>query len=316
MGQTSLQKISGKIDLDEQTREQLLTIGSLRWSDEDVADYFGWSRQDFKHEKENPESEVARLLRRGELQGQYRIESKMFNEASKGDTDALKSLREVMRDRSFKHTKLDLFGAAESSDIFDTIQKYFDSGCAGNLSQKEQTYLDLLQIIHSFDHQYGKRKTVKILTSKPFGLSYENAAELYANAMEMFNSGRHNTKDAMRWHTADQLDTLYHSVLERATCTKDYEIAANILEQRAKLLQLDKPDEQQLPDEQYQKTFRLLTITPESIGLPAANRDILAAQIDSIDDVSESEKERLRMEAGVDDVDITKILNNVVQEAR
>ena len=42
----------------------------------------------------------------------------MFNEASKGDTDALKSLREVMRDRSFKHTKLDLFGAAESSDIF------------------------------------------------------------------------------------------------------------------------------------------------------------------------------------------------------
>lgn len=308
--------VSGKIVLDENTRDQLLSFGALRWPDEDIADYFGWSRQDFKKEKENSESEISRLLRRGELQGQYNLESKLYRDARGGDADALKSFTEMMRDRSFKHTKLDLFGAAESSDIFDTIQKYYESGRPGDLGQKEQAYLDLLQIVHSFDHQYGKRKTVKILTSKPFELSYDNASELYSNAIEMFNSGRHNTKDAMRWHTADQLDTLYHSVIEMARTTKDYEIAADILSRRAKLLRLDEPEEQQLPDEQYQKTFRLLSITPESIGLPAANRDILAAQIDSLDDVPDSEKERLRMEAGVDDVDITKILNNVVQEAR
>lgn len=316
---TNLPNVSNRIALDDEIREKLLDLGSLRWSTEDIADYFGWDRKALKVELSDPSSEISRLIRRGELSGQFSLESDLFNKATssrKGSGAAFKSLQKIMRDRSFKHTKLDLFGAAEDSDIFEIIQKYYESGCQGELSQKEQTYLDLLQIIYSFDHQYGKRKTIKILTSKPFELSYENAAELYANAMEMFNSGRHNTKDAMRWHTADQLDTLYHSVLERATCTKDYEIAANILEQRAKLLRLDEPEEQQLPDEQYQKTFRLLTITPESIGLPAANRDILAAQIDSLDDVPDSEKERLRMEAGVDDVDITKILNNVVQEAR
>lgn len=305
------------IVLDDEDKVKLIDIGKLRWPADAVADYFGWPRDILKKELKNPNSEIPKLLRRGELEGQYELESGLYNKAlgyDKCSSEALKSLNEIMRDRSFKHTKLDLFGAAESSDTFESIQRYFDSGCSGDLGNKEQTYLDLLRIVYSFDHQYGKRKTVKILTCKPYNLSYENAAELYANAIEMFNSGRNNTKEAMRRHCADQFDTLYHAVIERAKCTKDFEIAANILEQRAKLLGLNEPDEQILPEEQYQKTYRLLSLTPESIGLPAANRDLLAAQIDSLEDVPESEKDRLRMEAGIDDVDITKILENVTQE--
>lgn len=311
---TSITRTSELIILDDQQREELLELGKLRWGLDEIATFFGWDRHVLKKELDSPDSEVSRILRRGELQGQYEIESRLFNDAKGGNLSAVKEFKDIMRDRSFKHTKLDLFGAAEKSDIFETIQRYFESDEPGNLSVKEQTYLDLLQIIHSFDHQYGKRKTIKILTTPPFSLSFEYASELYANAIEMFNSGRHNTKESLRRHTADQLDTLYHSILEKATTTKDYALAASVLEKRSKLLGLNEPDEQTLPAAQYMKTYRLLSLTPEAIGLPAANRDILAAQIDALEDVPESEKTRLRMEAGVEDVDITKLLQNVTQE--
>ena len=68
-----------------------------------------------------------------------------------------------------------------------------------------------------------------------------------------------------------------------------------------------------LPADQYQKRFRLLSLTPEVIGLTPANRDVLAAQIDSTLE-PDSVKRRLRMEAGIEDVDIIEILENVVQE--
>lgn len=311
---TSITITSELIILNDEQREELLELGKLRWGLDEIATFFGWDRHTLKKELEDPESEVSRILRRGELQGQYEIESRLFNDAKGGNLSAIKEFKDIMRDRSFKHTKLDLFGAAESSDIFETIQEYFADGASGNLSAKEQVYLDLLQIVHSFDHQYGKRKTIKILTSDPFRLSFEYASELYANAIEMFNSGRHNTKESLRRHTADQLDTLYHSILEKASTTKDYALAASILEKKSKLLNLNEPDAPTLPASQYTKTYRLLSLTPEAIGLPAANRDILAAQIDSLEDVPESEKVRLRMEAGVEDVDITKLLQNVTQE--
>ena len=68
-----------------------------------------------------------------------------------------------------------------------------------------------------------------------------------------------------------------------------------------------------LPPSQYQKQFRVLSLTPESIGLPPANRDILAAQIDSLG-LDSSVRRRLRMEAGIDDVEIIELLEDVVQE--
>lgn len=309
----SIIPISELIILNEQQRAELLELGKLRWELDKIAAFFSWDKKLLKKEMDNPDSEIAKILLKGELLAQYEVESRIYTDAKSGSSSAIKEFQDLMRDRSFKHSKLDLFGAAESSEIFETIQKFYESGCSGDLSVKEQTYLQLLQIIHSFDHQYGKRKTIKILTTE-YKLSYEAAAEHYANAMEMFNSGRHTTKEAMRYHTADQLDTLYHSIIDKAETTKDYALAAAVLEKKSKLLQLDKPDEQILPEDTYQKVYRVLSIEPDDIGLPAANRDILAAQIDSLEEVPESEKQRLRMEAGVDELDITKILHNVAQE--
>ena len=132
--------------------------------------------------------------------------------------------------------------------------------------------------------------------------------------VEMFYGNRNVSRDALRAKAADQYDALYHLALDAAKTTKDYEIASGILTQKSRVLNLDKEDPVQLPPQQYQKQYRLLSLSPESIGLPPANRDELARQIDSMTDIPETERERLRMEASIDDMDIVKVLENVTQE--
>lgn len=311
---TSITSASELIILDDQQREDLLNLGKLRWGIDEIAVFFGWDRHILKKELEIPESEVSRILRRGELQGQYEIESRLFVDAKGGNLSAAKEFEGIMKGRTFKHLKLDLFGGAEDEKTFEDIQRYYQDGCPGDLSAKEQTYLEILQMVYSFEVQYGKRKTIILLGKEPYNLSRERAADLIAEAVEMFNGGRRVTKEAMRAHMADTYDTLYHAMIESATTTKDYAMAASILEKKAKLLRLDQPDDVPIRKDEYQKRFRLVSLTPESIGLPVANRDELAAQIDALDYISERDARRLKMDAGIIDTDIAEILENVTQE--
>lgn len=305
---------SGRIIITEVEKTRLFELGGLRWEDKDIAALMGWPLDAFQRELQDPQSVIARTLLQGELTAQFQMEKKLLNDARSGDVDAVVQFDKVMRDRSFKMSKLDLFGGAEDESIFEKIRAYYDSGCKGDMSAKEQTYLEVLHLIYSFEMRYGKRKSIKILTKAPYNLSYERAADLISEAVEMFNGGRRVTKEAMRSHMADTYDTLYHLMVESATTAKDYALAATILEKKAKVLQLDKEDDITLDSKEYQKSYRLLSLTPEAIGLPAANRDVLAAQIDSLDKVSEQDARALKMDAGIIDMDIVERLEHVAQE--
>ena len=91
-------------------------------------------------------------------------------------------------------------------------------------------------------------------------------------------------------------------------------MAADILANKARALQLDRDDPAKLPAEIYQPMFRLLSATPESIGLPAANRDELERQIETVV-APEAVKRRLRTDAGIVDLDIVKYLEDAKEES-
>ena len=290
----------------EDTLERVSYLAALGWEDGDI----------FKSEgiAENAVTqEVRDAIECGRLRKRADIEIAVAKAAATGQPEAVKQYNETVRDRSFSFSKLDLFGGAEDEGAFERIQNYISGGSRGDLSQKEQVYIDLLTMIYSLDGQWGKRRTVKFLTSKPFSFSYEQAANMYAEAVEMFFANRKVSKDAMRAKMADQYDTLYALAMQNARTTKDFEIAAGILSGKAKVLQLDKDDPEQLPAENYQKQYRLLSLSPEVIGLPRANRDELARQIDGIV-APEGVKKHLRVDAGIDDMDIVQFIDNVTQE--
>ncbi len=286
--------------------DRIAYLAALGWPDNEIFISEGID------EKSVPE-EVREAIEHGRLKKRADIEIAVARAAASGTPEAVKQFNEVVRDKSFSLSKLDLFGGPEDQGAFERIQDYIAEGSRGNLSQKEQVYIDLLTMIYSLDGQWGKRRTIKFLTSKPFSFSYEQASNMYAEAIEMFFANRKVSKEAMRAKMADQYDTLYTLAMQNARTTKDFEIAAGILSSKAKVLRLDQDDPQQLPAENYSKQFRVLSLSPEVIGLPRANRDELARQIDGIV-APEAVKKRLRVDAGIDDLDIVKLMDNVAQE--
>lgn len=286
--------------------DRIAYLAALGWPDNEIFISEGID------EKSVPE-EVREAIEHGRLKKRADIEIAVARAAASGTPEAVKQFNEVVRDKSFSLSKLDLFGGPEDEGAFERIQDYIAGGSRGNLSQKEQVYIDLLTMIYSLDGQWGKRRTIKFLTSKPFSFSYEQASNMYAESIEMFFANRKVSKEAMRAKMADQYDTLYALAMQNARTTKDFEIAAGIISSKAKVLRLDQDDPQQLPAENYSKQFRVLSLSPEVIGLPRANRDELARQIDGIV-APEAVKKRLRVDAGIDDLDIVKFMDNVAQE--
>ena len=286
--------------------DRIAYLAALGWPDNEIFISEGID------EKSVPE-EVREAIEHGRLKKRADIEIAVARAAANGTPEAVKQFNEVVRDKSFSLSKLDLFGGPEDEGAFERIQDYIAGGSKGNLSQKEQVYIDLLTMIYSLDGQWGKRRTIKFLTSKPFSFSYEQASNMYAESIEMFFANRKVSKEAIRAKMADQYDTLYALAMQNARTTKDFEIAAGILSSKAKVLRLDQDDPQQLPAENYSKQFRVLSLSPEVIGLPRANRDELARQIDGIV-APEAVKKRLRVDAGIDDLDIVKLMDNVAQE--
>lgn len=293
--------------------EKVSWLAALGWPEGDIAQSLGLSYSDFMNRVADPADELFDSVNRGRLQKRAEVEIKIARGAAAGDTDSIKQFSEIVRDRSFSISKLDLFGGAEKEGSFQRIQDYIASGSKGSLSEKEQMYVDILTLIYSLDGQYGKRRTIKFLTSAPFNFSYDHASDMYSEATEMFYCNRKISKEALRNKIADQFDALYIAARDAAQTSKDYEVAANILANKARALQLDKEDPAKLPAEMYVKPFRVLSLNPEAIGLPTVNRQELGRQIEGLV-APEMVKKRLKMEAGVTDMNVEEMLSNGVQE--
>ena len=155
--------------------ERAAYLASLGWPDCDI----------FKSEGIRPDSvtdEIRNAIEQGRLRKRADMEIAIARAAATGQPEAVKQYNEIVRDKSFSLSKLDLFGGPETQGSFERIQDYVASGCKGDLSQKEQIYIDLLTMIYSLDGQFGKRKTIRFWTSKPFNFSYEQASNMYADA--------------------------------------------------------------------------------------------------------------------------------------
>lgn len=150
----SMTNVSG-IGLTEEIRETLLNLGALGWPEDDIAIYFGWDRVALHDECANPDSEISKILLRGRLQKRAEVEIRLMKEAIGGNLTAAKQYADIVRDKSFQLSKLDIFGGPADEGAFQRIQDYIASGCPGTLSEKEQLYIDLLVMIYSLDGQYG-----------------------------------------------------------------------------------------------------------------------------------------------------------------
>lgn len=233
--------------------------------------------------------------------------------------DVLRNIADILsgktgRDKSFTVSKLDLFGGTADLEAWGRIEEYLSGGRADRLQAKEKVYLDLLMLIHSMDWKYGKRVTMRFLTSPPVNLSYDKAASMYAESTELFYSDKGYTKDALRRKMADQFDALYVAARDAATCSKDFKAASEILMMKAKVLQLDQEDQPAVNPDLYRPSYRIQSLDPESIGLPKVDRREVEATIMKALPEGSVDLERIRQEAGIKELDLEKFLRDEQSE--
>ena len=176
---------------------------------------------------------------------------------------------------------------------YDTLQDYLASGCTLELTDEELDYYNALYALVGIDRKYGKDNAIAFLMHPPFNVERSRA---------------------YRAILFDNLRKAALAVLQNATTSKDMEVYGNLLVQAAKIKQLDKPDPVK-PKEIKEKPIIHFDLDSLSVGLPSANRNILAKQIDGLD-LPEREKTRLKRDANVVDVDIEEMLDDQEEKTK
>ena len=198
---------------------------------------------------------------------------------------------------------------------FETLQDYIASGCTIELTGDELDYYNALYALVGINRKYGKDNAIAFLMHEPFNVERMRARQMYSEAINLFYLNDTIENNAHRNMVFDNLMKAAHVVLQNAVNSKDMEVYGNLTVQAARIKQLDRPDPVK-PKELDEKPFKVYDLDPAKVGLPSANRDLLAAQIDSMPDIPSREKVRLKRDANVVDIDFEEMLDDQEEKTK
>ena len=198
---------------------------------------------------------------------------------------------------------------------FESLQDYIASGCTIELTSEELDYYNILYALIGIHRKYGKDNAIAFLMHDPFNVDRIRARQMYSEAINLFYLCDAIENDAHRNMMFDNLMKAAQVVLSNAVNAKDMEVYGNLTVQAAKIKQLDKPEPVK-PKEMTDKPIKVYDLDPTAVGLPVANRNLLAAQIDNLPDLSMKEKTRLKRDATIIDVDIEEMLDDQEEKTK
>ena len=113
----------------------------------------------------------------------------------------------------------------------------------------------------------------------------------------------------------EDLQKAAQAVLLSAKSPKDMEIYGNLKIQVWKVKRLDKEDPVKR-EQPKNKPIKVYTTDPNMIGIPSIDRNLLAQQIDSIPDISERDRERLKRDAGIIETTFEEMLDDTQEKTQ
>lgn len=198
---------------------------------------------------------------------------------------------------------------------FDELQDYIQGGSKDKISEEAERYLDVLYLLINLRRKYGKENAIAFIQRPPFGINYRRARLMFDEAVNLFYTDDGIDRQAMNNMIAEDIFKAAQVVLLTAKSAKDMEIYGKLMMQGREAKGLDKEEAPKLPEEFYKKPIKVYSLDPAAIKLEAADRDALAARIDSMD-IPEDEKTRLRRDAQVEDVDFIEMFDEQEKKTR
>lgn len=193
---------------------------------------------------------------------------------------------------------------------FDTvdshqIERILNTGDLGSLTPAERDYFDLMELVRGLNARMmlpggnrivTKSGIIKILKSDAYGLSDWMARRVYADALNFFYAVDDVRPKAWANFYAERFDKLANLA---ASMGKLKEAKSNLVE-AAKLRGCYDDQSTEIPQELLNASpVMLYTSDPDSLGAPKADRKELEAFIDSIPDIPEISRRRVKEDAGI-----------------
>lgn len=198
---------------------------------------------------------------------------------------------------------------------FHELQDYLQSSERDNLEGDKLEYYNALYTMVAMSRKYGRNKTIVTFMHAPFDCTRRTARRMYDEAVNLFFEDDTISNKAHRNQMYQELRAAATVVLRNSKTPKDMEVYGRLMEQAAKVKGLDKPDEK-VRDVPPAKPITIYSVDPKMIGMRSEDRKMLAAQIDSIPDISMSEKARLQEEAMVKEINFTRLLDDTEEKTQ
>lgn len=192
----------------------------------------------------------------------------------------------------------------------ELIKQFIESGNNEGLTDEQAFYLQILKQVQQLmtgqcNDEPGKKSRRFIVNylvkAYPGEISEYQAGKYYADAIDFFYIVKDVKLEAWGNYYADELHDLYLATLNSATCTKDFEIAHKILLSELEARTKYRPQESKFPEELFKRPVKIYTQDPRLLSQEKTSRRELAKIIDDWDFVSEADKKRIRVDAGVDE---------------
>lgn len=299
--------------LTEEQLEQLEKLAALGYTPREIAMFFSLPVEPFIKIANEPTSHINYRIEAGKFKALANESLAILSKSEKGDIDASKRIQDIRKTRGFKISKEDIFGSPDRKAL-KALENWIEGGSKSDLSTDEKIYLDALTLIHSMDRKYGRKNTVAFFV-KTYGLKHGRASAMYDEAINLFYSDRTIERKALRIKKAEYLEDLSRAVAANAETSRDFEVAANIEVQAAKLRGLDQPDPEKLPPEAFRKPIRIFSLDPVDIGLPAVNRQEVARQLDALE-IPDMDKARIRRDARIEPIQLEQYLDELETESK
>jgi len=188
---------------------------------------------------------------------------------------------------------------------YSILLEYIETGNKDLIGNDEMIlYLEQLDKVRGWHYSLmTENKIINALFLAYPKLSQRAAKTRYIDAVNYFYGDTEIKKEAYRNMAADEMYKAYTAAILSAKEPKDYKIAVDILYRSMEVRGSMDPDPDKLPDHLFENKTPIYVMNPELVGLPAANRNLLAEQIDSMP-ITELKKRKLKQEGGIEALEL------------
>ncbi|NYJ27514.1 hypothetical protein [Allomuricauda sp. ARW1Y1] len=185
---------------------------------------------------------------------------------------------------------------------YSILEDWVDKGRTETLPDEMVEYLEQLTMVNQlWNSQNSPNKILQKLQASYPELNAKTARSRMDDAFTWFYLDDQVKKDAYRNMLFDKMLKLVDATIISATSPEDYDRASKILLRAYRVKQLDKDEEESIPEEAFKKPIKIYSLdTSEFEDLPEApDRKLLAEYIDQMN-VTEAQALRIKQDAGIE----------------